>query len=477
MINKSMDFLTYELSDGIAECIIIISEDDQLMYSCEVISAFMFILYLSTGWTIDITEEEENIILMSKMSLLYLQNEPWVKKANPKFDVTMGSFDGAESCDLCGLFLLSNLENLALTAGLYRDDGLVISELTPRDTENAKKAICETFKSYNLSITIEANLKVVNFLDIQLDIEKGMYKPYIKPNDRPNYVHSLSNHPPGIIRNIPISINKRLSNISASKEAFDEAAKVYQADLTAKGYAHQLEYEPNNQASSPKRNRSRRISWFNPPYSKNVKTNVGAKFLKMISKNFPPSHPLNKILNKNTVKVSYRCMPNLKSHIDKHNTQLLNQGNNQVEPSCNCQVNNRGNCPIPGRCTTPSVVYRATIRRHDNCSVDCYTGLTGDKFKTRYNKHQSDIRTGKRTASKLAYHVCRLKDENIHHDISWDIVARAPSFNPTSKVCRLCVTEAYHIIFTPGGANLNKRDELFGFCKHKWKNLLAKEVT
>ena len=44
-------------------------------------------------------------------------------------------------------------------------------------------------------------------------------------------------------------------------------------------------------------------------------------------------------------------------------------------------------------------------------------------------------------------------------------------------MCRLCLTEAYHIIFTPGGANLNKRDELFGFCKHKWKNLLSKQIT
>ena len=172
-------------------------------------------------------------------------------------------------------------------------------------------------------------------------------------------------------------------------------------------------------------------------------------------------------------------MPNLKSHIDKHNSQILNNdlNNNQVEAGCNCQVNRRAACPIPGRCTTPSVVYRATVRRHDNCAVDCYTGLTGDKFKTRFNKHQSDIRTGKRTASELSSHVCRLKDTQIPHDISWDIVARAPSFNPTSRMCRLCLTEAYHIIFTPGGANLNKRDELFGFCKHTWKNLISKRIT
>ena len=124
----------------------------------------------------------------------------------------------------------------------------------------------------------------------------------------------------------------------------------------------------------------------------------------------------------------------------------------------------------------PSNVH-TSVRRHDDCAVDSYTGLTGDMFKTRFNKHQSDIRTGKSTASKLSGHVCKLKDRNIQHDISWEIVTRAPKFNPTSKVCRLCLTEAYHIIFTPGGANLNKRDELFGFCKHKWKTLLTKEAT
>ena len=194
--------------------------------------------------------------------------------------------------------------------------------------------------------------------------------------------------------------------------------------------------------------------------SRNVKTNVGAKFLRIISRNFPADHPLHKVINKNTVKVSYRCMPNLKKQIDRHNSQVLNTRANLTDAGCNCQVNRRGACPLPGRCTTPSVVYRASVRRHDTHTVDNYTGLTGDKFKTRYNKHQSDIRTGKRTASKLSSHVCKLRDANIQHNISWDIVARAPAFNPKSRMCRLYLTEAYHIIFTPGGANLNKRDKL-----------------
>ena len=139
----------------------------------------------------NITNEEENILLKSKMSLLYFMNEAWTKKSNSTFDITMDSFDGAESCDICGLFLLSRLKHKLsnqISVGLYRDDGLAISKLSPRETENVKKTLCEVFKSYNLAITIEANLKTVNFLDMQLDLEEGTFRPYIKPNDKPCYV-------------------------------------------------------------------------------------------------------------------------------------------------------------------------------------------------------------------------------------------------------------------------------------------------
>ena len=122
-------------------------------------------------------------------------------------------------------------------------------------------------------------------------MEKGIYKPYTKPNDKPCYVHNQLNHPPGIIKNIPKSINKRLSKISANKEVFDEESKVYQDELDSKGYNFKLEYDPTEKRAKKKRKRTRKISWFNPPYSKNVKTNVGAKFLSIISKNFPKSTP------------------------------------------------------------------------------------------------------------------------------------------------------------------------------------------
>lgn len=51
-----------------------------------------------------------------------------MKKENESFDVTMGSYDGAEVCELVGLFILSKLTNVAGmdSIGLYRDDGLAV---------------------------------------------------------------------------------------------------------------------------------------------------------------------------------------------------------------------------------------------------------------------------------------------------------------------------------------------------------------
>ena len=64
------------------------------------------------------------------------------------------------------------------------------------------------------------------------------------------------------------------------------------------------------------------LLWFNPPYSKNVATNIGKSFLKLIDKHFPEGSQLNKIFNRNTVKVSYSCMSNVASIIKSHNKKV-----------------------------------------------------------------------------------------------------------------------------------------------------------
>ena len=77
------------------------------------------------------------------------------------------------------------------------------------------------FANNNLKITVDANKKVVNFLDVTLDLNTGKFKPYSKPSTTPLYVHSQSNHPPNILRNIPVAINRRLSSVSSDHEVFN----------------------------------------------------------------------------------------------------------------------------------------------------------------------------------------------------------------------------------------------------------------
>ena len=79
-----------------------------------------------------IPEKDLRIIKHCRKSLLYNDNEPWKKKNTENwFDVNMGSFHGAEICELVGIHVLSLLSNWldTLSTGWYRDDGLVLLKI------------------------------------------------------------------------------------------------------------------------------------------------------------------------------------------------------------------------------------------------------------------------------------------------------------------------------------------------------------
>ena len=73
-------------------------------------------------------------------------------------------------------------------------------------------------------------------LDVTLDLNTEKFQPYSKTANTPLYVHSKSNHPRNIIRNIPESVNRRLSEISSDEAVFNEAATPYQDALYKSGY-------------------------------------------------------------------------------------------------------------------------------------------------------------------------------------------------------------------------------------------------
>ena len=418
-----------------------------------------------------ITQQDRHIIIHSKRSLLYHQNSPWTKKnSDSTFDVTMGSYDGAETCELIGVYMLSLIApKFKDEVGLYRDDGIAVCKATPREIEKTKQEVSNVFKSNGLKITIEANKKIVNFLDVTFNLSSGSYKPYMKPNNKLLYVHRLSNHPPALLKNIPLNINKRLTNISSSEEVFNEASAPYQQALEESGYDYKLKFDPQaKRATRKSKARKRKIIWYNPPWDSNVRTNLGRKFLLIVDKCFPKNHPLNKIFNRHTLKLSYSCMPNMKAVISSHNKIMLAQDSATAAPSqqprtCNCR--NKPQCPLQGSCMQENVVYQATV--DTETTTENYVGLASN-FKERYRNHQTSFRhPQKRNETELSKHIWNLKDRKESFHVKWRILRTCKPYNNENKKCNLCLQEKYYIIFRKDLSSLNKRNELASSCRHR----------
>ena len=278
-----------------------------------------------------------------------------------------------------------------------------------------EKGLNRIFKSNHLKISIEQKGQTVNFLDVTLSTD-GSFKPYKKPNSSVAYVSKTSNHPPSILKNIPSSIQKRLT-ISSSEENFLDAREDYQSALNNAGYSDIMKYElPIN--PQRKRNRTRKIVWFNPPYSKNVATNIGKEFLNLLRVHFPTQHPFHRLFNRNTVKLSYSCMMSMNSIIKAHNTKVLKKNDtNQTEQGKSCNCRDKQTCPVDNKCLTSNVVCKATVNYED--TEQSYVGMTECSFKTRYTQHKSSFKHSKhRNQTELANLICSLNDKNIGYKLS-----------------------------------------------------------
>ena len=194
----------------------------------------------------------------------------------------MGSFDGAEICELVGRYLLHNLCNPSQNAelGLYRDDGLaVVRNASGPIVDKIKKKIIKIFQQHNLKITTEANLIQTDFLDVTFNLDTGKYWPYRKPENQPLYINTKSNHPPPIKKQLPHMIASRILQYSSDINEFQKAKPIYEDASKKSGFDENLQY-----ASKPNLNnthqsiRKRKIIWFNPPFNSAVSTNIGKEF-------------------------------------------------------------------------------------------------------------------------------------------------------------------------------------------------------
>ena len=273
---------------------------------------------------------------------------------------------------------------------------------------------------------------------------------------------------PNVLKNIPLGINQRLSRISANEEVFNKAVPPYQQALEKSGFKHKLKFEPPAPEKPKKRYRKKEVIWFNPPFSLNVKTNIGKEFFKLIDKAFPVGNPLRKVFNRSTLKIGYKCMPNVAKAISRHNSKLLRPADEGIsKPKCKCQKEGIV-CPVGGECTESWVVYSAKVTETSLGQTETYTGLTKRPFKVRWKEHLRDFEKPEhRTKSKLSGHIWDIKDKGLGYTVEWSLIDRAPPFNTVTKVCQLCLKEKHHIMYDREHSSLNKRSEVFNTCRHK----------
>ena len=95
-------------------------------------------------------------------------------------------------------------------------------------------------------------------------------------------------------------------------ENFDVAVPEYSQALQSSGFKHTIMYKFSQSSpycsNNTKKKRKRNI-WFNSPFSKNVATNVEKEF----SLNCLNNNRYHKIFNKQNVKFSYSCVPNMEA--------------------------------------------------------------------------------------------------------------------------------------------------------------------
>lgn len=421
---------------------------------------------------VDISKTDVDFILHACKTILFNGGSVWNKNNNQGlFDVPMGSYHGAEICDLVGLHILYRMRSEFPEAcfGLYRDDGLgIIDNASAAECERLKKRAHALFKAMGFRITINAGLRTTNFLDVTLNLRTNNYHPFRKPNSQTQYINIKSNHPPHIKRAIPRMVNKRLNMLSKDEKSFNDNKQHYVEALVKSGYkSDALRFDETLKINEGKgkRNRRKKAIYFNAPFCLSVKTNLGKEFFKIVDRNFGPQHPYHQILGKNNIKLSYSCMRNIKGTIQGINNRLLRRDEDNTATSRTCNCRNRSECPLEGKCLAENVVYKATVQT--SREVKEYIGSTGDTFKKRFYGHSRTFRNRESAHTTLSKYVWEARDKGETPTISWKILHKigAPR-NPAKGICLICNLERLEIARADRRKSLNKRSELTGKCIH-----------
>ena len=168
------------------------------------------------------------------------------------------------------------------------------------------------------------------------------------------------------------------------------------------------------------------IIWFDPPCSANLVKKVGKPFLSLFDKHFPLTTRIHKTFNRNIVKTSYCCLPNMKVTNPKTMTK---------DRTCNCV--DKAKCALTQNCLYNNIIYKAvsmSTNPHYKEKIYFSTGKT--TCKQRYSRHQRSFKFLKyKTDTELSSEVSQMKKSEQTPVITWKIVQRCSPYYPNSKRC------------------------------------------
>ena len=209
------------------------------------------------------------------------------------------------------------------------------------------------------------------------------------------------------------------------------------------------------------KNRSRSIIWFNPPFSQNVKTNIGKIFLKLIIKIFPSHHRLNIIFNLNTTRLRNSCR--VICQVSQNKLTIIFYPRRQIAKNVhdNFQQNN---CPLAGSCLKTCIVYRDNVTKQNE--THAYFGASDGEFKYRYNNHKNSFRNQDyENEIELSKHIWQLKRNGTEVNLKWSIAAYGTPYKCGTRRCDLCLTEKYIIARANQNNLYNRRTEFISKCR------------
>ena len=83
---------------------------------------------------------------------------------------------------------------------------------------------------------------VLNSEGMTFDLHNNGYWPFRKENNKSICINRHSNHPPSILKQLPKSIEKRISETLSNKDIFDESIKPYKDALKESDFSEALNY-------------------------------------------------------------------------------------------------------------------------------------------------------------------------------------------------------------------------------------------